>query len=106
MPSIPSKVITVPYEPMPASSKPVLRLTVIEDAKTITNEAELVGRAVVMCHPACKGEKGKIAKVVTAKRLKESWFYLGCRDVFYTIETPARFITGVMWQDFLQLPRQ
>lgn len=103
MPTIP---IPPSSKPTAASTKPVLRLNVLEDAKAISNEAELVGRLVVMCHKDCRGERGKIVRVVTAKRLKESSKYQGCRDVFYTIETPARFITGVTWQDFLQLPRQ
>lgn len=87
------------------ASKPVTRLTAIKEAKPISNEAELVNRKVVIVKAPCAGLQGKIVKVVTAERISEELKTKGRRDVFYTVETDARYITGLMWQDFLQLPR-
>lgn len=85
--------------------KPVIRLTTIKDAKPLSNEAELVGKQVAITKYPCTGMRGKIARVVTAERINEEARTRGHRDVFYTVETDERFITGLMWQDFLQLPR-
>lgn len=107
VPLITSKTITAPYEPLPPvkPTKPVIRLTAIKEAKTISNEAELINRKVVVTKPPCVGYQGKIVKVVTAERINEESHTKGHRDVFYTVETDERYITGIQWQDFLQLPR-
>lgn len=87
------------------TQKPVARLTAIKEARPISNEAELVGRQVAIVKEPHIGERGRIAKVVTAERINEEDKTKGHRDVFYTIETDERYITGLLWQDFLQLPR-
>lgn len=86
-------------------TKPVTRLTAIKDAKSISNEAELTNRKVVIVKKPCVGLQGKIVKVVTAERINEAPRTKGHRDVFYTVETDERYITGLTWQDILQLPR-
>lgn len=87
------------------ASKPVIRLTTIKEAKTISNEAELINRKVVIVKAPCVGLQGKIVKVVTAEKINEESHTKGHRDVFYTVETDERYITGIQWQDFLQIPR-
>lgn len=111
MPSIPINTTiprlgdTYPSSVMKTGDKPVTRLTAIKDAKSISNEAELINRQVVIVKKPCVGLQGKIVKVVTAERINEPPRTKGHRDVFYTVETDERYITGLTWQDILQLPR-
>jgi hypothetical protein len=99
-----NRVLTRANEQL-AKFKPVTRLTLLKDARPMSNEAELLNRQVVIVRAPHMGLQGKIVKVVTAERINEEPKTKGHRDVFYTVETADMFFTGVTWPDILQLPR-